>query len=706
MASTNIRKPGAARAAAASKTGKSGKKGAQSKLNMRMTLILFALLPLVVSSVIIGIVTVSESSKEMKAYTHNSLVQVVEGVGNSFDTITRTNMEILKAYSTAPVIREALENPTNAQVLERAQQYTIDYFNKLEGWEGIYLAQWDTTVLTHPTGPSTIGKQLREGDSLKQLQDSMMGAQNGVYNTGIIVSPATGQLIMSMYAPIEIDGKMLGYAGCGFFIKGIAESISDVSGLDLPSAYIYYVDHDGTMLYHPDESKVGNPVENVAVKGLVAKLAAGEHPAPDIVEYEYKGTTKYAGYYVGEGENYIAVLTADEDDVLGGLAAIKRYTVIICIACVLIFAVVALLIERIISVPLITISRSLDKLSTGDVTVECDAKSHIKETVSIINAFETLKEALSRSMRSVKDSAFVLNNAIISVDGMTGDNVESVSQINTAINEVAETSQSVAQNAQSMAEKAVDLGNNIELLNDNVQNLFEASQTIKNANNEATDCMKSVYAGANESVEAMQNINNKIAETNTAIAEIGSAVQAIESIAAQTNLLSLNASIEAARAGEAGRGFAVVADEIRSLADSSAESAKEIKQIIENVIVLSNGTVDISNHVFEVISKEQSDIEVAQEKFNVLSDSVEASISEIDTIRQMSDTLDSIKIDLSNATTELGAISEELGASAEEVAASCQTVTNACSDTQTSTAKMRDINDDMSAAIDFFKLGE
>ncbi|MBR6159601.1 MAG: methyl-accepting chemotaxis protein [Lachnospiraceae bacterium] len=690
---------------AAPKAKGAAKGKAQSKLNMRMTLILFALLPLVVSSLIIGFVIYNKSGSEMKNYTHNSLVQVVEGVGTSFDSMVNTNKSILKAYSTAPIIKEALKDPTNEAVLKKAQDYTIDYFSKLEGWEGIYLAQWDTNVLTHPTAPQIIGKPLREGDSLKKLQDAML-ACDGVYNTGIMVSPATGQLIMSMYAPIEIDGQMVGYAGCGFFIKGIAEAISDVSGLNLKSAYVYFVDREGTMLFHPDESKVGNPVENAAVKGLVAKLAAGEHPAPDIVEYEYKGTTKYAGYYVGEGDHYIAVLTADEDDVLSGMSSMKTYTIIICLACVLFFAALALIIERVISVPLITISKSLDKLSTGDVTAECNAKSHIKETVSIINAFDALKNALSTSMKSVRDSASVLNNAIVSVDGMTGNNVESVSQINMAINEVAETSQSVAENAQTMAEKAADLGNNIEILNHNVQNLFEASQTIKNANNEATDCMKSVYAGANESVEAMQNISDKIAETNSAIAEIGTAVQAIETIAAQTNLLSLNASIEAARAGEAGRGFAVVADEIRTLADSSAESAKEIKQIIENVIVLSNGTVEISNHVFDVISKEQSDIEVAQDKFNVLSDSVEASISEIDTIRQMSDKLDTIKVELLNTTTELGAISEELGASAEEVAASCQTVTDACSDTQSSTAKMRDINDDMSAAIDFFKLSE
>ncbi len=691
--------------AKAKKVKKSKQTKAQSGLNMRLTLILFALIPLIVTSVTIGILLTSQSSKELKNYTHNSLVQVIEGVGTSFDTITHRNEEFLKAYTTAPIIKEALHNPDDPEIQAKVQQYTNDYFAQLDGWEGIYLAQWDSVVLAHPA-PPVIGKPLREGDALKQLQDSMLAENGEVYNTGIITSPASGQIIMSMYYAILEDGQPIGYAGCGTYVQTVAAGISDVSGLNLKSAYVYFVDDEGMMLQHPDETKIGNPVENSAVKSLVAKIGAGEHPAPDIIEYEYKGATKYAGYYIGEDEHYIAVLTADESDVLSGISEIKRTTLIICLAMIILFSIIALMVERLISVPLIQISKSLEKLSTGDVTADCNAQSHISETVSIIKAFKDLRNALSTSMRSVKNSAFVLNNAIVNVDGMTGSNVESVSQINTAINEVASTSQSVAENAQTMAEKAIDLGNNIEALNNNVQTLYEESQTIKSANNEATECMKSVYNGANESVEAMQNINDKIAETNSAITEIGTAVQAIESIAAQTNLLSLNASIEAARAGEAGRGFAVVADEIRTLADSSAESAKEIKQIVENVIVLSNGTVDISNRVFDVITKEQSDIEMAQEKFNVLSDSVEASIYEIDTIRQMAGKLDSIKVELSNTTTELGAISEELGASAEEVAASCQTVTSACSDTQNSTAEMRNINEDMSAAIDFFKLAD
>ncbi len=670
---------------------------------MRVTLMAFALIPMLVLSIVLSAISLSTSTTELKKSASNSMLALIKEIGTAFDYTTAVNERTIEAYAQAPIIRKLLENPKDPAFAAEAEQYTLNYFSKLDGWEGLYTATWESETLVH-SNEGAIGLVLREGDRLPSLQNRITHA-NGVFNTGILTSPASGQIVMSMYAPVfGSNGNIIGFAGGATLVHNVADHYADVSALGLPSAYVYFVDKEGTMLYHKDESKIGQPVENDAVKAVVAEIAAGNHPEPKCVEYVFKGANKFAGYYVGKNDAYIAVVTGDESDVLSGVTKTTTISVIVLVVGIILCAILSVLVALRVASPLTKISAAIEQLSTGDVTTQCDAKSAIRETAGIARAFHSLKDALNNSMLNVKDSANALSGAIVSVDGKTADNVEHISQINDAIGDVSQTSQVVAEDAQVIAAKSVELGEDIETLTENVTTLFNASQTIKTANDEATDCMQSVYKNGNDSVEAIRNISDKISETNEAIGKIGSAVQAIESIAAQTNLLSLNASIEAARAGEAGKGFAVVADEIRSLADSSAESAREIKQVIEDVIALSNGTVDISNKVFEVITREQEDIEKAQAKFTVLSDSVEASIREINTIKEMTGKLDAIKDDLAKTTSELGAISEELGASAEEVSASCQVVTAACSDTQQSAVEMRNINENMSQAIDFFKL--
>lgn len=678
------------------------KKSKGKTISFRTVLNIYALIPLIIASCSLGFAAIFIANTQIKNQVYNTMISGVNQIGRAYDYSTEQNYSTIESFAAAPIVKELLQQPSDTYLQAKAQEYTMDFYETLCGFEALYIATWDSVVLTHPAD-SVLNKAIREGDSLKTLQDAMMSA-DGVYNIGILTSPASGELVMSLYYPVMDGDKPIGFIGAAVYVHQITDRLSDVSRLGMDSAYVYFVDNKGTMLSHPDKSKIGNPVENEAIKLVLSKLKAGEHPETDCVDYSYKGVVKYGSYYVGDDESFIAVLSADESDVLSSVQYIKNATFTIFVICLVICGALALFFAKKIAKPLSLVAKSIEIISTGDITAKCDAKSTIRETVSIINGVNILEKALGEAIGKVKDSASVLNTAIINVDDKTAKNVESVTQINDAIVEVATTSQTIAENAQGMASKSVILEQNIEDLNTNVKILLDASRIIQDANSQANICMTSVYEGSSVSVEAIRSISTKIEETNAAVENISQAVVAIESIANQTNLLSLNASIEAARAGESGRGFAVVADEIRTLADSSAESAKEIKNIIENVTKLSGETVEIAEKVFEIINNEQKDIETTQNKFGVLSQSVEDSIVEIQKIRNMADTLDGIKSDLSASIVELSAISEEMEASSEEVAASCQEVTEACTDTQASTEEMRAINDTMIAAIEYFKI--
>ena len=251
------------------------------KLNMYSTLVMFALIPMIVAVAVLLIINLNKSSSEIGGLSNNSMLSTVQSIGAGVDNYFATSEETVRSFATAPIVKECLMNPDDPEIQAKAQQYTVDYFSQLDGWEGIYIATWETEVKTHPVD-AVVGRVMREGDALKFLQDSMLAAGD-ILDLGIIVSPASGQNIISMYCPVYDGDTPIGYVGAGSFVQGIAQKYSDVSALGLDSAYLYIVDNEGTMLYHPDESKIGNPVENEVVKGLVEAIQAGQHPEPDSV---------------------------------------------------------------------------------------------------------------------------------------------------------------------------------------------------------------------------------------------------------------------------------------------------------------------------------------------------------------------------------------------------------------------------------------
>ena len=236
-------------------------------------------------------------------------------------------------------------------------------------------------------------------------------------------------------------------------------------------------------------------------------------------------------------------------------------------------------------------------------------------------------------------------------------------------------STSQAQETTSASENMVDMGNAIE-----------SNSTSVDALEESIDRMNSLAQQSEEMLDDLADINNKTAETidvvteqtnrtNQSAEKINEAVVAIQDIASQTNLLSLNASIEAARAGESGRGFAVVAEQIRKLSEDSANSATEIEAIVRELIENSEDSVVKMQDLKDGSAVQAEKLDSTKESFEGLKQEIEAVSNASKEIFTQTSSINKLKDGVSGVIEQLAAIAQENAASTQETSASMFTLT-------------------------------
>ena len=675
-----------------------------SKLNMYLTLVLFALIPMVTAIVVSLVINLSQAGKEIKQITNNSMLTDIDTIGTAIDEFFATGEEEVRAFATAPIVKECLLNPDDEAIQAAAQQFTVDYFGQLEGWEGIYIADWGSTVKTHPA-PPVVGKTMREGDALKSLQNSMLSSK-GIYNVGIITSPASGQLIISMYCPVFNDGEPIGYVGAGTFVQNAAEKYADVSDLGLSSAYVYIVDHEGTMLYHPDESKIGNPVENSVVKGLIADIQAGSHPESKCVAYEYKGATKYAAYHVGVNEAYVAILTADEKDAVKMVDQLMVISIIAALILVAFFTVLAIFVAKLIATPLKNIAGFTQKVSAGKLNAKLNAKSHIVEINQIIDAAKALRESLLNITGGINGGMTNLDGDMNMITTSVGTCTEAMGGVTVAIDGIAKGAMEMAESIQVTATNMAQVGEEVENISALAENAKANADDVIKISNVAKGNLEQLISANNTTVAISADVVTGISDTGKAIAEISEAANVITEIASQTNLLSLNASIEAARAGEAGRGFAVVAQEIQKLAEQSNTSASEIQVIIANIVEKSNANTALVEKIQDSINNEGKVLQAVQDSFSDVTSCIEVTSDAITTIHERATNLDRAKDSVLDEISTLSSISEENAASCQETTASIQSVNATMENISEDTRNTLDISSKLKGDISYFDLDE
>ncbi len=223
----------------------------------------------------------------------------------------------LTAYSRAGQIRTLLENPNDAAAQKAAQDYTEKFSADIVGLEGIYASEWNTHVLTH-TNAGTVGMITRKDpEPLKQLQDAMLAAGDGVYDTGIIMSPATGKQIVSMYKAVYDDnGKPIGLVGLGIYTEELIENLDSLSIRGIDNSFYSMVNTaDNKYIFHTNKEMITTETSNSMILSIIDQVKGSADNSTNNFEYTENGDRYISTYSYMSKYGWILMLDAPKSEV-------------------------------------------------------------------------------------------------------------------------------------------------------------------------------------------------------------------------------------------------------------------------------------------------------------------------------------------------------------------------------------------------------
>ncbi len=538
--------------------------------------------------------------------------------------------KLLIAYSKAPVVAELLRAPQDARAVKAAQGYTEDFYAGLEGWEGIYIAEWDTHVLTH-SNPAVVGITTREGEPLKQLQDAMTAAGD-IYNTGIIISPASQQLALSLYCPVyDTDGRtILGYVGGAQFAESLKELLDGLSVKGMEDARDYMINTAaGVHIFDEDQERMAMPIEDTMLRDVISAVSGGGSSSGSMEYTSEEGVKCIAVYQAMEERGWAVVLSDSQSEIYREAYASRNILALICAGAYVLIVVLAWISVKLCVKPLDVVKKSIIRMKNLELKAPDELGKYVggkSETGQIASAMDSLYDILRGIVStlqgctdSLEQSTSTMNDATNTLIEYVGDNSATTQQLAASII----TTNGAIGNVVSEIEKISEL---VGYVADKVKTGDEKSrQLIQTAEN-----MKSMAGNALQEagVKIRQNRSNmEAAMVNLqSLTRVNEMAKQILDIASQTNLLSLNASIEAARAGEQGKGFAVVAQEIGNLASNSSATAKQISDICGEI---NTNIANVRECVDDIISFMEGDVSQNFQEFVGMANEYGKSVADI-----------------------------------------------------------------------------
>lgn len=380
--------------------------------------------------------------------------------------------------------------------------------------------------------------------------------------------------------------------------------LSKISINGYPTGYAYLCDSSGTTLYHPSEERIGNPVENTAVQGIVADIGSGFIRVPEVIEYIFKGENKYAAFHISEVDHSILIVTLDEKDINATIKEQRNSFLFSAAFISLAYIVISLIVALFITRPYKKLVNASEKLRGLDLNDDIEMQKLIKrndECGTIAKALTGLRKEISEVIfelaevsSAVQSSSAKIQDLSHQITRQSTSNSADTRELESNMQITAESTEQIEENINCIKVKTSDIEHQSTNGSDLAQTVIKRADNLKNSSDISIEKTRSIYK------EIREQTTVALAEAN-AVDKIQALTNAIRAISTQTSMLSLNAAIEAARAGDQGRGFAVVASEIGDLANQSTEAVNSINTIVTEVSKSVKNMTDSINRMISFI---------------------------------------------------------------------------------------------------------
>nr|WP_144679251.1 methyl-accepting chemotaxis protein [Bacillus altitudinis] len=605
---------------------------------------------------------------------------------NAFDTLIDENIG-----NKAEAVTLFTDDLKAANLQEKNRKATIkelQQYGKINEKDvsAIYAGSEKGLFMQYPVQKMPDGYDPRE----RPWYQEAMSADGKQVITKPYVAASTGKMVITIAQKTK-DGS--GVIGLDMEIDSLIQKLKEIKIGQ--KGYAFIMEKDKTVLADPTQKPGSKVNENLA--NIIFKNKQGNG------SYTLNGTDKKVAYVTNELTGWKiggTMLVSEVEEAAKPVfnTAIIVFSVTLIVAGTLIFFIV-----RSISSRLSNLARFSKKVSEGDLRDKLQIQSD-DEIGQVGKGFNTMIDSLRSLIGAVQTSVENVASSSEELTASAGQTSKATEHITLAIEQFSTGNESQNDKVESSSEELEEMNRGLQHMNESAESITASSIKSTEIAGEGGQLVEKTASQMNVIDQSVKKAENVISALESKSKDITQILGVINGIADQTNLLALNAAIEAARAGESGRGFSVVAEEVRKLAVQSANSAKEIENLIKEIVQ----DIDVSQEVFTAVNQEvQSGLSFTEQtkvSFHNIFDMTKEISDQLQTMNRTVVQLSKGSAHVSEAVREIADVSRESSANIQDIAASAEEQLASMEEISSSSATLSSMAEELRDLISKFKV--